>query len=172
MFLTAGLLVALRLGTIVPAEPCKVVGGTWTLYSDLSGPRRNTVVLEAYCDGSEDGEHLSNPPTPTELCDPSTVDYPCCTFYGNPTVVRQHQCRAANEGFCSMPWNGQTFPLGSTMETINSDGYTHYGLNCALYEPPAPPLRGEELSSGAIGGIVVGAYLGVAAIGGAVAAVV
>ena len=33
----------------------------------------------------------------------------------------------------------------------------------------APPAS-EELSSGAIGGIVVGAYLGVAAIGGAVAA--
>jgi len=34
---------------------------------------------------------------------------------------------------------------------------------------PAPPAD-EKLSSGAIGGIVVGAYLGVAAIGGAVAA--
>ena len=33
----------------------------------------------------------------------------------------------------------------------------------------APPAS-EELSSGAIGGIVVGAYLGVAAIGGAFAA--
>lgn len=38
--------------------------------------------------------------------------------------------------------------------------------------PPAPPapLRGEELSSGAVGGVVVGAYLGVAAIAGAAAA--
>ena len=36
-------------------------------------------------------------------------------------------------------------------------------------EPPGPPAS-EKLSSGAIGGIVVGAYLGVAAIGGAFAA--
>ena len=37
--------------------------------------------------------------------------------------------------------------------------------NCALYEPPAPPA--DKLSSGAIGGIVVGAYLGVAGAFGA-----
>lgn len=55
---------------------------------------------------------------------------------------------------------------GVAVEEVNLD--TDTAIEC-FPKPPAPPAS-EELSSGAIGGIVVGSLLGVAAIGGATAA--
>ena len=56
-------------------------------------------------------------------------------------------------------------------ESVTDHGDVRYDLNCTstTMEPPAPPApASEELSTGAIGGIVVGAYLGVSLIGGAI----
>ena len=138
---------------IVPETPCQLSGGNFTVFDD-----------DAYCDGFQDGNHLGNPPTPEGLCDPSTVDYPCCIFNN---YIFYHKCDPSP---CSSLF-GPTMTM-----TIDAFGYMAHTLNCALYEPPAGNTStttatavspaSEGLSSGAVVGIVVGGILGPFFLGG------
>ena len=70
------------------------------------------------------------------------------------------RCKVSHQFHCCIPTEG------SNHVSCNDfcGGTSQY---CPPPAPPAPPPASEELSSGAIGGIVVGAYLGVAGAVGA-----
>ena len=100
----------------------------------------------------------------TTTCCPDGVDSSSsqCWNADDPCEVANadHQCCGDNEGTKPTScWNAEREADCRVLDMVDDEW-------CPL--PPAPPA--EELSSGAIGGIVVGAYLGVAAIGGAIAA--
>ena len=73
-------------------------------------------------------------------------------------------CKVSHQFHCCIQGSAAT-PSGPGVFCNDACG----GAGENYCPPPAEPAS-EELSSGAIGGIVVGAYLGAAAIGGAAAA--
>ena len=94
------------------------------------------------------------PPFSTRWCCAGSNDYSNCYNEDDCEVAdATHQC-------CS---------TDGTITRCVDDSLASCSPNHSWCPPPAPPAS-EKLSSGAIGGIVVGAYLGVAAIGGAFAA--
>ena len=82
-------------------------------------------------------------------------------------VSQNYYCCANGAPYADMSW----CVLKTTEAECHAIGVSTMQDSTSTYKwcGPAPPAS-EKLSSGAIGGIVVGAYLGVAAIGGAAAA--
>ena len=148
MFPTAALLVALRLGACPDGytRHIHIVGlgtqDTQTLCCGTELPEFSNIV-DGECYVSED---------PDDRCKVSEAAHRCCAHV--PLFDEGHNtytvCFSYDEARC---------------KAVNVEEQSDSVQWCPLLTKEEPPL-----SSGAIGGIVVGAYLGVAAIGGAAAA--
>ena len=105
--------------------------------------------------------------TKDTLCAPHQLGFSCCVarFETEDGVVQDYWCYDDND-IASLGSSFQERCTAEDTEILNHT--THEGLyfifNC---QAPPPPETGGKLSSGAIGGIVVGAYLGVAGAVGA-----
>lgn len=105
------------------------------------------------------------------LCAANREDYPCCV--GKVGNDRVWCFQDASDMF--WPSQGNYGPTSAGPlecgKAITSGSPPTWGngvwLSTNCFPPPPAPAASEELSSGAIGGIVVGAYLGVAGAFGA-----
>ena len=144
MFPTAALLVALRLGACPE------------LYSDPVLNEYNWHSIQSkYCCDRLQPNTLAECVEAADHCDLSDATHQCCGKHEDHTGMAS-VCLSADKATCTP----------AQIAVITASNLISSQMKWCYPPPPAS----EELSSGAIGGIVVGAYLGVAAIGGAVAA--
>ena len=180
MFPTAALLVALRLGACPDSHPLRLpdISNSWIYYG--VGLKVSTCCLDSFvvdgshwwatkCECNDSNDIPSYIPCPNheeQNCDPcrfASKEEPFCACVVTGDAYGHHVpgCTADLD---TIDFNAHAANLLTAVPTGLDPTTKEDFVNCF---PPAPPLRGEELSSGAIGGIVVGAYLGVAGAFGA-----
>ena len=164
MFPTAALLVALRLGACPASHDVRWVTGNTHYFP--------TTTEKCCPTGQQTGqsveEHAATCYLATDHCEVADETRRCCALQ-NAGTQNVTACFEKTEATC-------TKTQLDTDWAATGSGHPFDDLTWCPLPPPPPappppsPPPAEELSSGAIGGIVVGAYLGVAAIGGAAAA--